>query len=131
MREGESLWLEFEDSPLVLSLGGGIEGFSVASASPLAGPIFNSDVAPLPFSCGAGSSPDSVDGFFEERDVSEGEGAVSEGTTKLEDGFVSLASGADSTITFPFMSTGMRRVTILGTSCISVDWTFRAMRCGT
>lgn len=95
----------------------GTVGFWVASVSPLAGPIFNSEVEPLPFSCGAGSSPDSVDGFFEERDVSDGEDTdSSDGTTKLVAGLESLDGMIASTMTFPYMSIGTRRVTIRGTS---------------
>jgi hypothetical protein len=122
-----------DDSGLFVegSIGVVSAGFSVASVSPPAGPIRKSEEEVFSLACGAGNSPDSVDGFFEERDVSDGEGVASEGTTKLVEDFDSLAGNADSTITFPYMSTGMRRVTSRGTSCISVVWTVFAIRCGT
>ena len=109
-------------------------GFFAASASPSGEPIFNSaelwllGCSAALLDCGAGSSPDSVAGFFEERAASDGEDAGSEGASTLVDGLDSNTGAADSVITFPYMSIGMRRVTILGTNCISVVCTVLATR---
>ena len=116
----------------------GLLDLVVDSAAPLAGLAVSSVALVLPLlEAGDGSSPDSVGtaGFFDERLLlllSEGDATgastaeASVGTKRLSDEMAGAVS-----ITIPFPSSGMRRVTVRGTSRISVTSTVRATRCGT